>query len=488
MLSSALPLLFLVLAAVCAVPLPPGHSPICHTPPPTLSEATRKFVLHDSTTTPLALTGVRIIDPATRTTQDNCTIVLQGGYVQDVGPSDKVRVPAGAKVLPLDSMSVVPGLVGMHEHLFYPAKDVMYSSQIMSFPLLYLSRGVTTIRTGGSMHGYADLNMRDSIDAGAYPGPRILPTAPYVEGAASPFWQMKHLKDVKETVQHVNYWADQGVEGYKLYNYVSLDQVKAAVNTAHSRGKKVTAHLCSVTFRDAVLAGIDNLEHGIIVASDFLPSKQRDVCPPSGEIARKLITLDMRGPDVLSLIDLMVSRNVALTSTLAVLETFAPGRPQRIDERVLATMLPEARAMYLAQRAAIEKRNDTTPLLTLKKEMEFERVFVERGGLLMAGVDPTGYGGAIAGFGDLRNLELLVEAGFSPIEALRIHTHNAAKYLNVPCIGNLRIGARADLMVVRGDPVSDIRDINAVELVMKDGVAYDPQRLFEATVGEVAWV
>jgi hypothetical protein len=150
-------------------------------------------------------------------------------------------------------------------------------------------------------------------------------------------------------------------------------------------------------------------------------------------------------------------------------------------------MMPQAWASVLTRRAQIAEHADTSywPAL-LKKEMQFEREFAAAGGLLLAGCDPTGYGAVLPGFGDQRNLELLVEAGFTPVEAIQIYTQNGAKYLGrEDRIGTIAAGKQADLVVVTGDPARDISAVEHVEMVFKKGVGYDSQKLIDSTRGMV---
>jgi imidazolonepropionase-like amidohydrolase len=119
-------------------------------------------------------------------------------------------------------------------------------------------------------------------------------------------------------------------------------------------------------------------------------------------------------------------------------------------------------------------------------EMDFEHAFAKAGGLLLAGVDPTGNGGALPGFGDQREVELLVEAGFTPLEAIQICTQNGARYLGIENeVGTIAPGKAADLIVVRGAPDKNIADIESVQLVFKDGVGYDSEKLIQSVRGLV---
>lgn len=149
--------------------------------------------------------------------------------------------------------------------------------------------------------------------------------------------------------------------------------------------------------------------------------------------------------------------------------------------------MPEAWTSGLQTRALIAEHADKSimPVL-MKKEMQFEREFVAAGGLLMAGCDPTGYGATLPGFGDERNLELLVEAGFTPEQAIQIYTQNGAKFLGrEDRIGTIAAGKQADLVVVSGDPAKDISAVEHVEYVFKKGIGYDPAKLIDSTRGMV---
>jgi hypothetical protein len=254
---------------------------------------------------------------------------------------------------------------------------------------------------------------------------------------------------------------------------------------------KVTGHLCSVTFREAAEIGIDDLEHGIFPDSDFVPNKQPDVCPAGGAVNQSLATLDINGPEVQQTVKTLVDHHVALTSTLPVFEANAPvaqsgiGAARAIlNPRMLNTMNSDARIRYLSSRSRTPPNSNYGMLV--RKSMDFERAFYKAGGLLLAGLDPTGNGGVVAGFGDQREVELLVEAGFTPVEAIKIATLNGAKFLGRDAqIGSVAVGKQADLMVVKGDPSKNINDIENIEIVFKDGIGYDSQKLIDSVQGLV---
>lgn len=467
---------------VCLLLLPLA---IAHTQNNALSQEVREFVSVDAPV--VALAHARVIDGTGTPAQTDQTIIISGGKVQTLGPSASVKIPEGAKVLDLAGKSVLPGLVLMHEHMFYPTgRLALYNEMGWSFPRLYLACGVTSLRTAGSVEPYTDLNLKKMIDAGRTPGPKMHVTGPYLDGVGSFATQFHVLKDADDARRMVNLWADEGATSFKAYMYITRAELGAAVEAAHKRGFKITGHLCAVGFREAAALGIDNLEHGIAVDTEFLPGKKPDVCPPQNETVTNLTKLDIASAPVQEMIRDLVARKVAVTSTLAVFEAFLPDRPP-LQQRVLDAMTLDARSQYLVSRTRAAGRPSPWPA-ALKKEMEFELAFARAGGLLMAGTDPTGNGGALAGFGSQREVELLVEAGFTPLEAVRIATLNASEFLGESNqIGTIAAGKQADLLVVRGDPSANIADIEKVEVVFKDGVGYDSAKLIESVRGSVGW-
>jgi imidazolonepropionase-like amidohydrolase len=286
----------------------------------------------------------------------------------------------------------------------------------------------------------------------------------------------------------VAFWAGEGATSFKAYMNIPADVLAAAIIEAHKHKTKLTGHLCSVDYRQAAALGIDNLEHGpVFTDSEFVADRKKDVCPPSSAIAASWENLDISAPQVQGLIRELVARKVAITSTLPVFESFVATRPL-LSRKQMAMMSAESLRSHLAARAAAAASPARAAKLeaALKKEMAFELAFVRAGGLLLAGPDPTGNGGVLPGFGDHREVELLVEAGFSPVEAIRVATANGARYLGrLDRIGTVEAGKNADLVVVNGDPGRRIQDIENVEIVFKDGVGYDPVKLNASVRGMV---
>jgi imidazolonepropionase-like amidohydrolase len=456
------------------------------------SQDRQQFVRTDASL--IALTHVRVIDGTGAPPREDQTVIISAGKIQSIEPATTAKVPENANVIDLSGYSVLPGLVGMHNHMFFPmgGSPPMYSNMGSSFPRLYLALGVTTIRTTGSVAPYTDLEIKRLIDSGRMIGPKMHITAPYLEGRGSFTPVMHELTGVDDARRMVNFWADLGATSFKAYMNISRDELRAVVEEAHKRGLKITGHLCSVGFREAAEIGIDNLEHGLFANSEFVANKQPDQCPPGGAVSTSLRQLDLNGAAAQETIKTLVAKKVAITSTLPVFE--AGGAPLAqsgigaasalLNQRVLNTMSTDARVRYLQARARVSAESNFIALL--RKAMDFERAFVQAGGLLIAGLDPTGNGGIVAGFGDLRQVELLVEAGFTPVEAIKIASFNGAKFLGEDArIGSIAPGKQADLMVVKGNPAANISDIEKVEIVFKDGVGFDSEKLVQSVQGLV---
>ncbi len=440
----------------------------------------------------VALTHVRVIDGTGTAAREDQTIILNKGKIDLVGDASATNAPKDAQMIDLRGYSVIPGLVGMHDHIVYPMGNGIFGEMAFSFPRLYLAGGVTTIRTTGALEPYTDLELKKEIDSGQTPGPKIHVTGPYLEGVGSWALQMHQLSGPDDATKTVNFWLDQGVDNFKAYMFITPAELSAAVIAAHKRGAKVTGHLCSVGFREAAALGIDDLEHGLFVDTEFFPWKKPGECPNTPQDLDFYGKLDVQAGPVHEMILDLVKRRVAITSTLPVFEMFVPGRPA-MQQRVLDALSPDARSAVLRNKVsasdqdAIRRRYnaDVSPWpAAFKKEMEFEHTFAQAGGLLLAGLDPTGMGGVIAGFGDQREVELLVEAGFTPVEAIHIATANGAQFLGESDrIGTIAAGKQADLVVIKGDPSKKIEDIENVETVFKDGIGYDSAKLTESVRG-----
>jgi enamidase len=447
---------------------------------PPLGTGVRSYVKIDAPV--VALTNVRVIDGTGAPARERQTIVIRDANIAEIGDAARVKAPDGATVIDLTGKSVIPGLVMVHEHTYYPTGPNVYGQLGVSFVRLYLAGGVTTMRTAGNTDGLMDINLKQQIDAGQQAGPAMDATAPYLNGPNNQL-QMHALNDADDARRQVAYWADMGATSFKAYMQITRAELGAAIEDAHKRGLKVTGHLCSVTLAEAADLGIDNLEHGFMAATDFVADKQPDVCPGQAVGQRTIAELDENGAPFKALVKKLVDKHVALTSTMTVFETFTPGRPMPPGIDVL---LPELKAQFEQSHVRVEQNQQSLYKTLLPKGMALERAFAKAGGMLIAGTDPTGSGGVIPGYSNQRQVELLVEEGFTPLEAISISTLNGAKYLGRDArVGTIAAGKQADLVVVNGDPSKTIADIRNVETVFRMGIGFDPAKLIASVSGKV---
>ena len=442
-----------------------------------LAESVREFV---SVSAPHVLVrDVRLIDGTGAPARSGMSVELRDGRIVRVAPADELGVPSGAHIVEGAGHTLMPGLVMLHEHMFYPSGQTRYNTNQVSFPPLYLAGGATTIRTGGSLDPYTDLSIRREIEAGRIPGPTMDVTGPYLEGPGGFIWAFPALSNPEEARAHVNFWANLGVTSFKAYNLIDRATLGAAIEAAHVRGIKVTGHLCSITYREAADLGIDNLEHGFFAATDWVADKAPDQCPRGA--SQSYLELDLESSAFTDIVHHLVDRGVAITSTLTVVERRAPNRPPP-PRGALEAMLPQLREQVEAR---IARPSEEAGVL-LQKYMAMEKAFYDAGGLLVAGTDPTGGGDVVPGYANQRALQLLVEIGLTVEQAVEVATRNGAIYLEREGeIGTIEQGKRADLVLLEGDPTEDVSAFRATRLVFKDGVGYDSVKLFASVKG---WV
>jgi enamidase len=445
---------------------------------PQVGNALKEYV---KVNTPVvAITHVRVIDGTGAAAVENQTVLIRDGKIAAVGSN--VAVPEGATVIDASGKSVIPGIVMMHEHLYYPVGQGVYGQFGQSFTRLYLAGGVTSMRTGGNTNGVMDLVLARRAANFEIPAPWIDATAPYLNGTNT-FLQMHSLRDADDARKQVAYWSEMGARSFKAYMQITRAELGAAIEEAHKRGLKVTGHLCSVTYAEAATLGIDNLEHGFAASTDFVANKQPDVCPGQGAGQQTITTLSADSEPFRQLVKLLIDRKVALTSTLTVFETFTPGRPLPPGVDVL---VPSLRDQYQATYDRVSTSKTSNYLRLFPKMMELERAFVRAGGTLIAGTDPTGSGGVIPGYSNQRQIELLVEAGFTPLEAISIGTLNGAKYMGIDAqTGSIAVGKQADLVLIAGDPSRTVADVRKVETVFRQGIGFDPVKLIDSVKGRV---
>lgn len=430
------------------------------------------------------LSNVNVIDGTGSDELRGESIVVRDGKIAWVGPSAAMPAQPGAKVIDLRGATVIPGLVMLHEHLFTTAGNQLVQ-QSVTFPLLYLAAGVTTARTAGSINPESDLRTKRRIDNAEQVGPELFLTAPYLEGSPSMYRQMRALTGADDARRSVDRDVAQGFTSMKAYADITPEELQAAISESHDKSVKITGHLCSIGYTQAAEMGIDNLEHGLLTDTEFYSGKKPNVCPPMLAYMKEYRDkLDVHSPAMTGMMDLLIARHIALTSTMSVEESELVGNlPDWYQQHEKNALIWKSWWIAGLSHRAMKKYR-WGPLMD--KEEQFEVEFVRRGGTLLAGADPTGDGSTLAGFADLREIELLNKAGFSASQAIKVATLNGATFLGVADrSGSIEVGKEADLVVIDGDPAQQITSIRNVEAVYRQGKGYDSKKMMADVVGVV---
>ena len=447
----------------------------------TISDEVEKYV--DYARGNYLLQNLKILDGTGNSALEDMDIWIEGEIIKEVGKD--LPAPPGATVLDMSGKSAIPGFVMLHEHMFYPKStpDEAYGLDQMSysFPLLYLAGGVTMMRTAGSIMPQADVSIKNWINEGKIPGPKMDVTSPHMDREGLPIVELFTFDNTEEAMKQVDFYADLGVTSIKVYNFINKDDLKAIVDAAHSRNMKVTGHLCSITYREAADIGIDNIEHGFASCPDFLSDKVPDQCNPFMKSA--FLQTDPNSEQVQGLIDHLVKKNVALTTTINVFDPYT-GR-EIVPGGGLRALAPLAKEKVY-QRWASMQGKDSLDYLFFNKLKVMDKMFYDAGGLLVAGTDPTYDGRIVPGYANMRLLEILVEMGFSTSEAVKICTLNGAKYLELnESIGTIETGKIADLIIMSDNITDNVSAIRSDKIVFKNGIGYNSEKLFKAAEGLV---
>ncbi|TJY36461.1 amidohydrolase family protein [Pontimicrobium aquaticum] len=447
------------------------------------SQQVQRFITVDDTL--FAITNITVIDGTGNAAKSNQTILVSEGNIIALANNNEIDLSPNTKTIDGSGKTIMPGLVMLHEHMFYtmPFENWFSVSQMtFTFPRLYLAGGVTSMRTGGSIQPQTDLNVQKWINEGKMTGPKMHVTGPFIEREGPKVPELGFIGNTDEVAKIVNYWADKGVTSFKVYNNITKEDLKICVEEAHKRGLKVTGHLCSLTYKEASNIGIDNLEHGFMAASDFAKNKEENICNPFA--ARQGLTNeDVDGETINALIDLLIKNKTTITTTPNVFEPYTDR--EIVPGGGLNALAPQIQERLKASHERSQGK-DASTLARFNKNLTWIKRFYDKGGLLVAGTDPTGAGRTVAGFSNQRTVEILVEAGFSVEEAIKVCTLNGAIFLEQDKqIGSLEIGKKADFLFINGDLKNNIKNIRNLELVFKDGIGFNSQKLFESVKGQV---
>ncbi|WP_020404715.1 amidohydrolase family protein [Gracilimonas tropica] len=422
----------------------------------------------------LAFTNAIIIDGTGVSQKTGQTLLIHNGIIQAMGNQGEIEIPKNATIIDLSGKTIIPGLIGMHNHLHIPRFPFLGDVAAK----LYLASGVTTIQTAGAADAQKELELSKQIAKGNHIGPEIIPSAPFITGpGGNPNMIIpRNEEHLRDTLQ---YWFNQGIKWVKVYRNTKPEDLEIIIDEAHKNNVKVRGHLCSITFEEATLMGIDGIEHGLNSTADFRSNKDYGICNGGREYMDEL---DISSTKVKELQKLMIENGVTLTSTLSIYEASVPNRAYA-SSKTLELMSPYLLNQYQERRKRLDAiKNDLTREQRLKRIMEFEYQFFKMGGLLCSGVDAGRH--VLPGFGDQRNFQLFVEAGFTTEEAIQVMTGNGAKALDRDDIGILQVGKKANFVILEGDLSKDASTIEKIETVFKEGIGYDPQSILRDLKGK----
>jgi imidazolonepropionase-like amidohydrolase len=430
-----------------------------------------------STLTTIAMINATLVDVRTGRETPDSVIVIRGERIEQVGTSAKIPVPSEALVVDVSRKWVIPGLMDMHAH----------AGNLPEAPVnLYLAQGVTTIRSPGGNVSLLRL-LRDGIESGKTIGPRLFFSGPLLDGNPPVWPDQSFMVDSPERAQSaVNFLADQGVDFIKVYNNVSEPVLERIIGTARQRGLLVAGHIPrSMTMTRAVDLGMKSLEHIRITGREMLPveeANQIDFLPLGQREPLLWKEFDVASPKFTELIGHLAHTGIYLDPTLTVDESdFVLGTAAQRNNPNNSVLPPEWVRFAESYQSPIYEVPASLKEIAregFKKRQQFVGMCSRAGVKIIAGTDGPGLGTLVPGYGLHHELELLVESGLSPDQALRAATLTAAEVLGKDKeLGSVEPGKLADMLIVEADPLADIRNAGKIELVIKGGKQYRPADL-----------
>ena len=431
--------------------------------------------------TPLAIANATLLDVRTGKETPDMVVIIRGDKIERVGTSQEVTVPAEAQVVDATRKWVIPGLMDMHAH----------AGSSYEVPVnLYLAQGVTTIRSPGGNISLLRL-LREQIDSGKIVGPRLFFSGPLLDGNPPVWPDGSFLVDTPERAQStVNFLADQGVDFIKVYNNITEPVLERIIVTAKQRGLIVAGHIPrSMTMTRAVDLGMKSLEHIRITGREMLPieeAKQIDFLPLGQREPLLWDKFDLSSPKFAGLIRHLVESHIYLDPTLTIDEADFVLGPEALRNNPNNSVLPADWVKYDESLAnpiyEVPDKLKESARIGFKKRQEFIGMCNRAGVKIIAGTDGPGLGTLVPGYGLHHELQLLVQSGLSPLQALRAATLTAAEALGKDNeLGSVEPGKLADMLILNADPLADIDNASRIELIIKGGRQYRTSELLSHT-------
>lgn len=422
------------------------------------------------------LVNGRIIDGTGTEPKEEWDIKICDEKIIGIGPD--ISIPDNANRIDVSGLTVLPGLIDMHGHLYAnlgPSKGI---SNQQAYLKLYLAGGVTTIYSPGEFDAEGTLKLQKKVNLRQLKGPDILTTGPYFDHAPSQISWINGIESVDQLESQFNLWKDK-IDGIKVYTSITEGELEKVIELADQYNLPVTGHLESITAAKAVDMGIDGLEHGIFGMPEFL---EHGFNPKS--TACQDTTFDLTDPAVETLIQKIIENQVYISPTIvtfkAISPDFKPVLPQwqqYISENALESVLKLGRMLPSNIQNCVSN--------ALPKQNRLLKEINDRGGNIVTGTDPVGPM-VTPGYGLHHEMALLVESGLTPMEAIQAATFNAAKALQKDAeFGSIEVGKQANLVVVQGNPSQNINDIGNIVMIFKQGNQYDSDKLRESSLGKI---
>jgi imidazolonepropionase-like amidohydrolase len=427
----------------------------------------------------LVIRGGWLFDGVSNERRPNTGIVIQNGKIVEVDADVRQQVLSDARVIDLaETDTLLPGMIDLHAHYNLDLVDEGRVEEVVYNGIVFLANGVTSTWSAGEYYPERVIAQRDRVDAGESIGPRLFASGPYF-GAFRCEYNVKVSADEcigwpnditeEEIRREVDAWAEQGVISIKI-KQATPGEMMVLIEQAHKNGMTAAAHLANynveydVDLRDAILMGLDRVEHQLTLGSGG---------PGSAELPQ--------------MIDLMLAHDVYYDANLQMYGGINERRAHQSD----MVWTDEAKYFTPYAQALLEKRGPPPPESDAEefaqRVFELKALFDAGGGhLLVVGTDEPVYTNLLPGFAYHRELLAMTYAGLPPAAVLKAATINGAKALGIDDrLGSIEAGKLADLYVVRGDPLDDIKAARDIRFVFKDGIAYDPEELLQAAEGKI---
>jgi len=427
----------------------------------------------------LIIRGGWLFDGVSDTRRRNSGIIISNGEILQVDADVEQQILTTSNVIDLqNSETILPGMIDLHAHYNLDLVDAGRVEEVVYNGIIFLANGVTSTWSAGEYYPERVIAQRDLIDAGEATGPRLFASGPYF-GAFRCEYDIKTAADdcpawpndiTEEEIRHeVDHWAEQGVISIKI-KQASPGEAKILIEQAHKNGMTTTGHLSNynveydVTLRDAILMGMDRVEHQLTLGSGGPRSAEMD-----------------------QMVDLILAHEVYYDANLQMygginLRREHPSEMVWTDEAKYFT--PYAQKL-LEDRGPPPPESDAAEFA--QRVLELKTLYDAGGAhLLVVGTDEPVYTNLLPGFAYHRELLAMTYAGLPPAAVLKAATINGASALGIEDkLGSIEAGKRADLVVVSGNPVDDIKAARNIRFVIKDGVVHDPEALLRSAEGKI---